>query len=191
MADAIWPQPIRMRFGLDQLLHEPYAAIQGRFPEAREELRRLEPIVETVVRRLESVPRDAPLYGLCHGDLHPANARFGESGELTLFDFDFSGFGWRMYDLTVFLWNSFGERRPKRWRDQHWRAFIGGYKEYGRLEPELLELVPLFLVARHIWLMGMDCGGHGGWPPQWITVRLLRDVIKQIDLWRDEFAILR
>ena len=43
-----------------------------------------------------------PEYGLCHADLHPYNVRW-EQDEMTLFDFDLCGYGWRAYDIAVFL----------------------------------------------------------------------------------------
>jgi Ser/Thr protein kinase RdoA (MazF antagonist) len=100
------------------------------------------------------------------------------------------GYGWRAYDLTVFLWNAFGERRPKQWRESRWRAFLRGYREVHPLPEDFRELVPLFLVARQVWLMGLDCADRSGWPPQWINRDWLGQMVRSVHAWVGEYPIL-
>jgi Ser/Thr protein kinase RdoA (MazF antagonist) len=182
------------RFHLDErhLLDEPLEAIRAALVDvdAGDDLVFLEEMAERVRRRLMALPRTSPEYGLCHGDLHPANVCFDAAGQPTLFDFDCMGYGWRAYDLTVFLWNAFGERRPKRWRESRWRAFLRGYGEARPLPEELDEVLPLFLVARQIWLMGMDAADRSGWPPQWLTTEWLRHAVRPVRTWVNEYPIL-
>ena len=180
------------RFDLDErhLLDEPLESIRAAMVNGGEDLIFLEHIAERVRGQLGTLPRTLPEYGLCHGDLHPGNVRFDGAGQPTLFDFDCMGYGWRAYDLTVFLWNAFGEGRTKRWRERRWRAFTRGYREVRPLPEGLDEVVPLFLVARQVWLMGLDCADRSGWPPQWITPEWLRAMVSPIRTWVAEYPIL-
>ena len=184
------------RFHLDErhLLDEPLQAIRAAMPNVDggdgKDLIFLEMVAERVHRRLQALPRTPPGYGLCHGDLHPGNVRFDAAGTPTLFDFDCLGYGWRAYDLTVFLWNAFGERRPKRWRESRWRAFLRGYQEVHPLPEELDAVLPLFLVARQIWLMGLDAADRSGWPPQWLSADWLRDGVRPVRSWVSEYPML-
>jgi Ser/Thr protein kinase RdoA (MazF antagonist) len=182
------------RFDLDErhLLDEPLQAIRAAMLhiDGGDDLIFLERVAERVRHRLMALPRTPPEYGLCHGDLHPANVRFDAAGQPTLFDFDCMGYGWRAYDLTVFLWNAFGERRPKRWRESRWRAFRRGYRELRLLPEELDAVLPFFLVARQIWLMGLDAADRSGWPPQWLTADWLRDMVRPVRAWVSEYPII-
>jgi len=180
------------RFPLDErhLLDGPLASIRAAMVDGDEDLIFLERVAERVRGRLGVLPCAPPDYGLCHGDLHPGNVRFDAAGELTLFDFDCMGYGWRAYDLTVFLWNAYGERRPKRWRETRWRAFRRGYQEVRPLPEGLDEVMPLFLVARQVWLMGLDCADRSGWPPQWIGPEWLQGTVRPIRTWVAEYPIL-
>jgi Ser/Thr protein kinase RdoA (MazF antagonist) len=180
------------RFAIDEhhLVMHPMAAIRASLPDGGKDLEYLEHVAEQVARRLADLPRTSPGFGLCHADFHPANVHFDERGQPTLFDFDCAGYGWRAYDLTVFLWNSYGERRPRRWRESRWRAFLRGYQEMRTLPEGLAELGPLFLVARQIWLAGMDAGNPSAWPPQWISREWLRDTVRPIREWCAEHPIL-
>jgi Ser/Thr protein kinase RdoA (MazF antagonist) len=191
-ADAL---PTRYhRFHLDErhLLDEPLRVIRAAMETVADgdDLVFLEAVAERVRHRLLTLPRTPTGYGLCHGDLHPANVRFDAAGKPTLFDFDCMGYGWRAYDLTVFLWNAFGERRPKRWRQSRWRAFLRGYREVRPLPEELDAVLPLFLVARQIWLMGLDAADRSGWPPQWLSADWLRDAVHPVRTWVAEYPII-
>jgi Ser/Thr protein kinase RdoA (MazF antagonist) len=102
------------RFDLDEchLLDEPLEAVQTvmRNVDGADDLVFLETVAERVRHRLGELSRTLPGYGLCHGDLHLGNVCFDAAGTPTLFDFDCMGYGWRAYDLTIFLWNAYGER---------------------------------------------------------------------------------
>jgi Ser/Thr protein kinase RdoA (MazF antagonist) len=180
------------RFQIDEghLLDEPLAAVHLAGIEGGEDLMFLERTADRVRHCLTSLLRSSPAYGLCHGDLHPGNICFDSEGQPTLFDFDFAGYGWRAYDLTVFLWNAYGERRSQRWRDSRWRAFLHGYGEVRPLPEGLDEIVPLFLVARQIWLMGLDCADRTGMPPQWLTSGWLRETVRPVRDWVTAYPIL-
>lgn len=97
------------------LIEEPLAAIRAAMPGSND-LAELERIAGRAHERLDSLARDGSDYGLCHGDLHPDNVRFTSDGVPAVFDIDCCGYGWRGFDLAVFLWNAYGERRGPRWR---------------------------------------------------------------------------
>lgn len=191
-ADAVLPA--YARFDLDErhLIDDPLAAIRGRMGEVdgcAEDLAYLVGVAGRVRERIVALPRILPAYGLCHGDLHPGNVRFDSDGGPTLFDFDCCGYGWRAYDLGVFLWNSYLERRSKRWRAQRWRAFLRGYRGVRPLGAEDLAAVPLFLVARQVWLMGLDCRGQSDWLPQWLTAEWFRSMVGYVRGWVGEYSL--
>ena len=56
---------------------------------------------------LAVLPQKAPYYGVCHGDVHHGNALVCGEG-MALLDFDFCGYGYRVYDLATYqasVWN--------------------------------------------------------------------------------------
>lgn len=60
--------------------------------------------VASLVAGLMTQLRDGPgLFGLIHADLHLDNALFLPGGG-RLIDFDDCGFGYRLYDIAVGLW---------------------------------------------------------------------------------------
>ncbi len=102
--------------------------------------------------------KETPEYGICHGDLHTGNARYNSNGELTLFDFDSFGYGWRAIDMGVYLvsydWMDLS-REGKSKKDRFWNMFIEGYNKERLLSENELMAAQLCLPIRHFELMGI------------------------------------
>jgi Ser/Thr protein kinase RdoA (MazF antagonist) len=135
---------------LDHLLRRPLqrALASGLLEDAavRDELTG---ITERTGRRIEAL--DGLTWTHCHGDCHGGNARIGETGEAAFFDFDDGGPGYLAYDLAVFLWAkiSFGRKLTAMWD-----AFLQGYRSIRPIDARDFEAVHLFVIVRHLWIMG-------------------------------------
>ncbi|MCJ7701767.1 MAG: phosphotransferase [Anaerolineales bacterium] len=74
---------------------------------------------------IQDMPAEALEQGFCHGDLQGYHANLGPDGRLTFFDFDCGGFGYRAYDLAVFLWCC----RLQEAVEARWDAYLQGYQD--------------------------------------------------------------
>jgi Ser/Thr protein kinase RdoA (MazF antagonist) len=88
-------------------------------------------------------------WGFCHGDLHFGNV-VDTAGELTVFDFEFCGLGWQVYDLATFCWAARLRGHYGTAKDTFIREYLAS-RSVARAE---LEVLPLFVIMRHLWLMG-------------------------------------
>lgn len=156
------------RLDLDHLLHRPLARVLdlGIVNDARATA----DLKAVAARTADAIATfDHLTWTHCHGDCHGINARITETGQAVFFDFDDGGPGYLAYDLSVFLWAkvSFG-------RKQHamWDAFIEGYRTIRPIHPNDLEAAQVFVVVRHIWLMGEYASRAREWgsePVSWIA----------------------
>jgi len=163
-------QPL-YRLDLDHLLRRPLARIQ--------EFQRIisaDPIIdlENVARRMAvRIERfDGLTWTHCHGDCHGFNARITDAGDAAFFDFDDGGPGYLAYDLSVFLWAkvSFGRKLHAMWD-----AFVDGYGKIRPIASVDFEAAHVFVIMRHIWLMGEYASRAREWgsePVNWITREL-------------------
>ena len=88
------------------------------------------------------------LYGLIHGDLGlDANVLFWR-GEARAIDFDDSGFGYYLYDLSLALEHCQEDEALPRLRD----ALLDGYARVRSLPEDQLEYLDLFLAAYYVYL---------------------------------------
>jgi Ser/Thr protein kinase RdoA (MazF antagonist) len=152
-ADGLAGLSLTRRLDLDHLVAEPLGELasipwlEKKFAGELKRLgRKLEKRLSRSVARLDR--------GICHGDLHFGNVTARARGELTLFDFDCAGVGWRAYDLSVFLWGRAIRRPSARKLTEEWHAFLSGYRKVRELAKTDEAVIPVFAVARHLWFLG-------------------------------------
>jgi len=102
--------------------------------------------------------------GFCHGDLQGYHANVDSDGTFTFFDFDCGGYGFRAYDLAVFLWCC----RLDDAVDSRWEPYIRGYQETRTINSLDLKAVPFFVCARYIWHMGVHTQNAPDWGHGWL-----------------------
>jgi Ser/Thr protein kinase RdoA (MazF antagonist) len=91
--------------------------------------------------------------GLIHADLHLDNALFAGE-DVCMIDFDDCGFGFRIYDVAVALW----ELRHRADYDLFRDALIEGYTAQRHLPHDQVGLIDAFIAAREVafglWFIG-------------------------------------
>ena len=173
---------------LEALLERPLLVIEELLGEHPKERRFLLAQAERLRQRLASLPPERLDAGWCYGDFHGGNASFdGEA--VTFFDFDLCGEGWRAYDVAVFRWGHTGGWIPEKKAASRWHAFLEGYAEHRTLDAFDLAAVPLFVMLRQYWFLGLvvsqACHRGFWWPlredffPR--SVRMLKQWEKRLD----------
>ena len=93
------------------------------------------------------LPQTLPIWSVCWGDPHSGNVHFTETNEITLFDFDQCGYGWRAFDIAKFLQVTLQAGLSPSVR----KAFLQSYQSVQPLDDiELSCMQPLMQVAQ-IW----------------------------------------
>ena len=119
-----------------------------------------------------------PEYGCCHGDHHTTNVNRDDQGKMVVFDFDCYGYGWRAYDVAVFLWQLSGQfgfdRSGKAKAERRWNAFLEGYSRVRSLTDNELRATRFFVPIRRIWWLGLHASrtvetfGRGFMQDNWL-----------------------
>lgn len=123
--------------------------------------------LRAIEQELMSLPTNPEAYGLIDYDFHPYNFLI-EHGEINVFDFDDSLYGWYAMDIGVVAthavwWGS----DPSKWRSKNefskhfLTAFLEGYLEQNNLDDQWIKRIPLFMEYRNIssffwWLKDWD-----------------------------------
>lgn len=95
-------------------------------------------------------------YGLCHGDFYTGNIH-EQNGKLTMIDFDFCGYGWRSYDIAMFIggfswgFNKIAIEKRQRRLD----SFLKGYMVNRNISNfDIEQSYKIFIPFRRIFNMG-------------------------------------
>jgi len=140
----------RFKIDLEHLIEEPLSRIKPYLKDRESDWLFLKNYASILSSNIVNNKSGLLDYGFCHGDFHTGNAH-KSSGELTFFDFDCCGFGFRAYDLAVYKWSA----RLAKKEEIRWVPFIKAYREIRDISDQDLAIVDDFVSIRHIWLMGL------------------------------------
>lgn len=111
-----------------------------------------EKLVE-LLKNLEGIDRNQEFFGMIHFDYNDGNYKIDfDTGQITVYDFDNSCFGWYIYDLAD-IWRSgvgwiaaepdVGKR--KEFMDNYFKTALEGYRSETNIENSMLAKLPLFI----------------------------------------------
>jgi Ser/Thr protein kinase RdoA (MazF antagonist) len=109
-------------------------------------------LVEQIKVGLKCLEKKPPFWVVCWGDPHSGNAHFTADNEVTLFDFDQCGYGWRAFDIAKFLQISLRTGISRKLRD----AFLSGYQSIDQLTASELTSLQAFTQTAHIWMWAIS-----------------------------------
>lgn len=149
------PAHERQAMGLKFLVDEPVARLKEFWTNENDTKREiLLTSAEEARERIEALLRNEEetedSWGPIGGDFHPYSTHFNRANEPTFFGFDLCGYGWRAYDIAVFLLNADLMRQPTDLSE----AFFAGYYSARPLSRNEHEAVAPFLTIRRVWLTG-------------------------------------
>ena len=150
----------RPQIDFAELLDEPLARLQPMLTDRSADWVFLCELAARLKQKLTHLSTAAPVYGLCHGDLHKSNVLMNEEGGLTIIDWDCLGYGWRAYELAVLRWSIGPAVGPEGIGTDEttvvWNGYLRGYQALRPLTAEEQAALPYFVAVRQIRVWGWD-----------------------------------
>lgn len=137
----------RQPLTLEHLLDQSLSGIVPFLKHRPSDLAYIEKTIEAIKTQLQHLPQKAPYWVVCWGDPHSGNAHFTSDNQVTLFDFDQCGYGWRAFELGKYLQVSLSAGVGRQVRD----AFISGYQSVQPLTEYERNSLQYLTQAAHIW----------------------------------------
>lgn len=142
----------RHPLNLKYLLDDPLKTITPYLKHRQNDLAYLQNAIATIKQQLADFPQTQPFWGVCWGDPHSGNVHFTADNQITLFDFDQCGYGWRAFDLAKFLQVSLNAGVSRKTRD----AFFSGYQTVQELTDIELNSLQTLTQTAHIWTWAIN-----------------------------------
>ena len=144
----------------------------GRFWEAQNattsERETLSLIRNNMTEILSKLPKDINSFGMIHADLHSQNVLI-QGKNLSVIDFDDSGFGWYGFDLAVAIWDRLDFTATGCHFDIAYKSLTKGYLEERPKAIDIIEIIPVFLLMRTLmiirWIEDRPESGHAAFIP--------------------------
>ena len=140
--------PLNIKYLLDDSLKTITPYLKHR----HQDLKYLQDNISRIKRDLSDFPQSPPFWSVCWGDPHSGNIHFTSDNQITLFDFDQCGYGWRAFDLAKFLQVALHAGVSRNTRD----AFFSGYQSVQQLTDIELNLLQTLTQTAHIWAWAIN-----------------------------------
>lgn len=137
----------RQALNLKYLLDDSLEIITPYLSDRSQDLSYLSQAIANIKQQLTCLESKSPLWSVCWGDPHSGNVHFTTDNQITLFDFDQCGYGWRMFDLAKFLQVSLSAGIKRQVRD----AFFVGYQKVQKLSDAETSSLQALTQMAHIW----------------------------------------
>ncbi|MDQ0227417.1 phosphotransferase enzyme family protein [Metabacillus niabensis] len=162
---------------LDYLLEQPFEIIKNNV-----QINLIKPklidFLQMFVEELKGQIATSDLdYGFCHGDFHNFNMHI-DQGKLEIFDFDCCSYGYRAYDLSVFVWN-LRSNYPHTAKECE-KAFLSGYKDQYFLNSINFQLLDQFVMIRKIWFFATLIRNEDVWGTGWMNEQSLSTFMEEL-----------
>lgn len=140
-------ETLRQNLDLEYLLNDSWEIISPYLRHCQQDSSYVETAIARIKQQLTCLESISPLWTVCWGDPHSGNVHFTPENEVTLFDFDQCGYGWRVFDLAKFLQVSLSAGINRKVRD----AFLAGYQKVQQLTPQEISSLQALTQMAHIW----------------------------------------
>jgi len=148
-ADTFSTTHVRQVLDIDYLLD---ASVEAIIPHLTREQREAVQVMQRRIRNaLPVIPRQAPRFGPCAGDVNPWNFHVDDRGHITVFDFDQCGLGWRSFEIGKFFSSLPSGPGTETLR----AAFLRGYESVRVLDPDERRAILPFTVVSLLWVMAL------------------------------------
>lgn len=137
----------RKPLDLDYLLDESMGVILPFFGDRPHDWGFMKDTSAKISETLQNLPQEQPFWSVCWGDPHCGNVHFTADHQLTLFDFDQCGYGWRAFEIGKFFQGALttGMRRNVR------EAFVAGYRSQTTFSPQEDAALQALTQLAYIW----------------------------------------
>jgi len=136
----------RNPLNIDQLIDQPLTQIKMILDKSgKKELKILNKLAQKLREQILYLDMTRETYGIIAGDIHGYNQHFTKDNQLTMFDFEFCAYGYRVYDIATFRWSRGSDN------EELWNAFLNGYQSVRKLNDSEMEAIEAFVQARNLW----------------------------------------
>lgn len=141
-------QPLTLEYLLDNSLQ----IIAPFLHHKPEDLGYLVEAIAQIKHQLQDFPKEPPFWVICWGDPHSGNAHFTLDNQVTLFDFDQCGYGWRIFEIAKFFQVALCTGVGRNIRE----AFLWGYQSVQEIAACEKDSLQAFTQAAQIWRWGIS-----------------------------------
>ena len=173
----------RIRYDSHSLLEVPYQTTLKFFDESLEEMKFIKDMSEIVQQKFEEADGKQFRSGIVHMDMWYDNMSIAGENQISIFDFDFCGNGWLMFDITYFVMQLFHIESDKDIYKTKLEHFLEGYQKKQPVSDAEMKLIPYAGFAIWIFYLGVQASRFDNWSNVFFTENYLKHFIGLSKKW--------
>ena len=118
---------------------------------SKEQLHYILRVRDIIESHMPDLPKEEGVWGACHGDVNPTNFHINSESQITLFDFDQCGYGYRAFEIAKFKSSIY----PIENKEEVESHFLQGYQSVRQLSGNEIKAIPYLEIISHIWVMAI------------------------------------
>lgn len=157
VSSGITNSNVRWDFDIETTINTPLKLLKSGFRDNPEDYTWLLKMSEEVTMKISPLHTAHFPQGYCHFDLLPKNFHFDDD-QITLFDFDFMGYGWLVNDIMTFwqhlMLEVYTNRMTQEAADDAFNTMLKGYLQYRHIGEQELAMIPYLSFGFWLFYMG-------------------------------------
>lgn len=173
----------RITYSPHTLTQLPYVLASAHFPASNEEMFFVKQAGEFITTAFEKIDKKSFRWGGVHLDIWYDNMSIKEDGEVTLFDFDFCGNGYLLYDIAYFIMQLYHTEPDKQKYQLKLDSFFSGYQTISAITQEERRWLPLAGLAIWIFYLGVQSQRFDNWSNIFLSENYLQRYVSMVKEW--------
>ncbi|MEO5683738.1 MAG: phosphotransferase [Chitinophagaceae bacterium] len=176
----------RVHYTADVLLTRSFEQLKQFLPADTEEMIYMQSLQKYLQEAFSAADTKKLRTGIVHLDIWFDNMSVSDSGDITLFDFDFCGNGWLLLDIAYYLLQLHSTEKDEHECLQKKDSFIKGYESVAIISEEEKRLLPAAGVSLYFFYLGVQCSRYNNWSNVFLNELYLRRFINLlVKKWAD------
>ncbi|WP_113652649.1 phosphotransferase [Pedobacter namyangjuensis] len=175
----------RISYNADNLLTDTFNYLPNFLPEDTDQYQFLSKLSVYLKQAISYAKVEELRKGVVHLDVWFDNMNI-DGNDITIFDFDFCGNGWLIYDLAYYIMQIHSTEVSTADYELKVSSFLNGYESITKISTEERRLLPVLGLAIYVFYVGVQCKRFDDWSNVFLNEMHLKRLIDlRIKRWFD------
>lgn len=170
----------RVQYDPKVLLIDPFELLKQYISVDTEEMQFMQHAQQHLLQQYQNVKEYPFRNGIVHLDIWFDNLNIHNNEEITLFDFDFCGNGWLLYDIAYYILQIFNTEREDAIYQLKLEHFLKGYESITPIPEAEKQMIPAASLSIHFFYLGVQCQRFENWTNTFLNETYLKRYINLV-----------
>ncbi len=167
----------RVQYTPAVMLVDPLEKIKQFIAADTEEMQWMQLVQQQLLKLFNNAPSSALRTGVVHMDIWFDNLNIHNNEDITLFDFDFCGTGWLLFDIAYYQLQLFQIEKDPEQHQLKLNSFLKGYESIIPIPQAEKQLIPAASVSMYFFYLGVQCDRFENWTNTFLNETYLKRYI--------------